>query len=230
MPRPFLKICGLRRLSDLFRALELGARYCGMIVEAPGSPRSLSLEEAARLAAYIPGKIVAVVRDLPEARLREVLDALQPAAVQLHGHEPPALVAALRVAFPEVEVWRALGVPPRAEERSREVARLGEEAEAYAEAGAGAVLLDTAVAGGSGQAAVSGGTGSCCDWEAAAELARSLPLPVILAGGLGPDNLVAAARTVAPAGMDVSSGVEESPGVKSADALERLFREWGRLG
>ena len=224
MPRPFLKICGLRRLDDLFRALELGARYAGLIVEAPGSPRSLGLEEAARLAAYTPGKIVAVVRDLPEARLREVLDAVQPAAVQLHGQEPPELVAALRVAFPEVQVWRALGVPRCAEDREREVARLGEEAGAYAQAGAGAVLLDTRLPRGSG------GTGVCCDWEVAAELARSLLLPVILAGGLGPGNLAAAARAVAPAGLDVSSGIEEAPGVKSMTALERLFREWGKLG
>jgi phosphoribosylanthranilate isomerase len=224
MPRPFLKICGLRRLSDLFRALELGARYAGVIVEVPGSPRSLALEEAARLAAYTPGRIVAVVRDLPEARLREALDALQPAAVQLHGQEPPELVAALRVAFPEVEVWRSLGVPPRAPELEQQAARLYEEAQAYAQAGAGAVLLDTCLPSGSG------GTGVCCDWEVAAELVRSLPLPVILAGGLGPGNLAAAAHAVAPAGLDVSSGIEEAPGVKSPEALERLFWEWGKLG
>lgn len=223
MPRPFLKICGLRRLGDLFRALELGARYTGVIVEVPGSPRSVPLEEAARLAAYTPSMMVAVVRDLPEARLRRVLDALQPAVVQLHGHEPPELVAALRVAFPEVQVWRVLGVTPRAENRGREVARLREEAEAYGEAGAGAVLLDTHLPAGSG------GTGTCCDWEVAAELARSLALPVILAGGLRPSNLAAAAQAVAPAGLDVSSGIEEAPGVKSLPALERLFEEWRKI-
>ena len=223
MPPPFLKICGLRRFDDLFRALELGARYTGLIVEVPGSPRSLTLEEAARLASYTPGRIVAVVRDLPEGRLREVIDAVQPAVIQLHGHEPPEVVAALRVAFPQVEVWRVLGVPPQVACRLREVDNLCAEAGLYREAGATAMLLDTRLPVGSG------GTGACCDWEVAAELVRRLRGPVILAGGLRPENLAAAAREVAPAGLDVSSGIETEPGVKSRELMERLFREWRGL-
>jgi phosphoribosylanthranilate isomerase len=223
MPRPFLKICGLRRLSDLFRVLDLGAQYAGIITEIPSSPRSLPLAEAARLACYTPGRIVAVVRDLPEARLREAVEAMQPAAAQLHGQEPPELVAALREAFPQVQVWRALGIAPEAQDREAEIERLRGEAEVYRQAGAGAVLLDTRLPAGSG------GTGVCCDWTVAAEVARTVPLPAILAGGLGPGNLAAAAREVAPAGLDVSSGIEESPGVKSTELLERLFAEWRRI-
>ncbi len=220
MPPPFLKICGLRRLDDLFRALELGARYAGLIVEVPGSRRSLSLDEAARLASYTPGRIVIVVRDLAEARLREVVETVQPAVVQLHGHEPPEVVTTLRVVFPEVEVWRALGVPPQAADPERELEYLQGEAGLYREAGAAATMLDTRLPAGSG------GTGACCDWQVAAKLVRNLRGPVILAGGLRPENVSAAVREVAPAGLDVSSGIETEPGVKSSELMQRLFREW----
>lgn len=223
MPRPFLKICGLKRLDDLFHALELGARYVGLIVEVPGSPRALPLDAAARLASYTPGRVVAVVRDLPSERLREVMDALQPAVVQLHGQEPPEVVAALRVAYPEVEVWRALGIPAQVADREREVALLEEQGRWYREAGVTAMLLDTHRATGSG------GSGICCDWAVAAELVQALRGPVVLAGGLRPENLAAAVREVGPAGLDVSSGIESAPGVKSQELMERLFREWRAL-
>jgi len=220
MPRPFLKICGLRRLADLVYVLDQEVRYVGMITEVPASPRSLSLPAAVRLARHACGRAVAVVRDLPEARLHAIIEALEPTAVQLHGQERPELVAALRKAFPEVEVWRALGVPPEVDDREAEIDRLRDEAELYSQAGAGKLLLDTRLPAGSG------GTGTCCDWQVAAELVRSLAVPVILAGGLRPDNLVAAAAAVAPAGLDVSSGVEAAPGVKSLEKLEKLFAQW----
>lgn len=223
MPRPFLKICGLRRLYDLFCALDQGARFVGMIVDVPYSPRSLPLEQAARLASYTPGRVVAVVRDLSEARLREVVEAVEPVAVQLHGQEPPELVAALRVAFPGVAAWRVLGVPPQAADWGAEVELLLGETAEYAAAGASAVVLDTRLPAGSG------GTGKCCDWEVAAQVVRGAQIPVILAGGLSPDNLVSAAHAVAPAGLDVSSGIEESPGVKSLGKMGRLFQTWKSL-
>ncbi len=223
MPRPFLKVCGLRRLGDLGYVLDRGARYAGLIVEVPGSPRSLSVTEAAQLASHAPGRIVTVVRDLPEGRLQEVVATVRPAAVQLHGQEPPELVVALRQAFLHVQIWRAIGVPPQAQEPEALAQNLRREVERYAEAGVAAILLDTRLPGGSG------GTGICCDWRVAAQVVRSVALPVILAGGLGPANLAAAAREVAPAGLDVSSGLEESPGVKSMELLERLFAAWATL-
>lgn len=223
MPRPFLKICGLRRLSDLSYVLDQGARYAGLIVEVAGSPRSLSLTEAAQLAASAPGRIVAVVRDPPEARLQKLAEALRPAAVQLHGQEPPELVATLHETCPPMQVWRALGIPAQAPNPEACAEDLCRKAERYAQAGAAAILLDTRLPGGSG------GTGVCCDWRVAAQVVRNVVLPVILAGGLGPANLAAAAREVAPAGLDVSSGVEQSPGVKSVELLERLLAEWAAL-
>jgi phosphoribosylanthranilate isomerase len=93
----------------------------------------------------------------------------------------------------------------------------------YEEAGAAAILLDTQGPSGAG------GTGQTGDWRVVTELARSLDMPLILAGGLGPENVEAAATQVQPAGLDISSGVEEAPGKKSADRLRALFAVCARL-
>lgn len=223
MARPFLKICGLRRPGDLVYVLDRGARYAGLIVEVPGSPRSLSLTEAARLASYAAGHLVAVVRDLPESRLHDLVETIQPAAVQLHGQEPPERVAALHEVFPQVQIWRVLGIPSETPDPEATAEQLCRQAEQYGRAGAAAIVLDTRLASGSG------GTGVCCDWRVARQVVRKVALPVILAGGLGPTNLAAAAREVAPAGLDVSSSVEKSPGVKSRELLEKLFAQWATL-
>ncbi|HEY3398286.1 MAG TPA: phosphoribosylanthranilate isomerase [Armatimonadota bacterium] len=212
MPTPWLKVCGLRRPEDLLRAQAAGARYLGLIVEIPRSPRCVTLPEATALAALAPGQIVAVVADLPEERLAALVAALHPAALQLHGAETPAEVACLRVCFPGLELWKGVGLPVEAK-----------QARAYAEAGATALLVDTRTAAGLG------GSGVACDWAAAAALVAAGPLPVILAGGLNPENLEEAARQVCPAGLDVSSGVEQAPGVKSEERLTALGEAWGRL-
>jgi phosphoribosylanthranilate isomerase len=173
---------------------------------------------AQALAAVAEGRLVVVVRDLPAAELEELLAAVSPAVVQLHGEEPPELVRALRAAHPEVEVWKVLAVAPAVEDPAAETERLLALTRPYAAAGVAAFLLDTQGPGGSG------GTGQTGDWAVAAELARRLERPLILAGGLTPENLAAAAAQVQPAGLDVSSGVEEAPGCKSPARLAALFR------
>jgi phosphoribosylanthranilate isomerase len=222
MPAPWLKVCGLTRPEDARLALDLGARYLGCVL-VPTSPRSASLSQASEISSIAAGRLVMVVRDLPPETLEDLLEALQPAVLQLHGEESPGEVRRLRAAHPEVEIWKALALAPQVTEPEAELARLRTMARAYAAAGAAALLVDTRMAGGSG------GSGQTCDWELAATLAREVELPLILAGGLKAENLAAAAAQVQPAGLDVSSGVEEQPGRKSRERLEALFAAWRGL-
>ena len=224
MATPWLKICGLTRAEDARLSLSLGARYLGCVL-VPASPRCVTVPQAQALSAVAEGRLVVVVRDLPAAKLEELLAAVHPAAVQLHGEEPPELVHTLRTAHPEVEVWKVLAVAPAAEhvllstpDPAAETERLLALARPYEAAGVAAFLVDTQGPGGSG------GTGQTGDWAVAAELARRLERPLILAGGLTPENLADAAAQVQPAGLDVSSGVEASPGCKSPARLQALFR------
>ncbi len=223
MPRPWLKICGLRDPEMLRQALNLGARYVGVVVEVPRSPRSLDLAAAEQLVRICPERTVVVVQDLPAGRLEQVLAALRPGGVQLHGAEPPKLVEQMRRVFPFVQVWKALGIAPEVADRTEEVVRLGSAAAEYLAAGVEVVVLDSRTPAGFG------GTGQTANWEIAAALVRRLACPVVLAGGLNAQNLRAAAQVVQPAGLDVSSGVEIAPGKKSPELLQQLFTQWRSL-
>lgn len=223
MPRPWLKICGLREPQMLRQALHLGARYVGVVVEVPRSPRSLDLAAAEELLRVCPERTVVVVQDLPAQRLEQVLAVLRPGAVQLHGAEPPELVQQLRRDFPFVQVWKALGIAPEVADLTAAVARLSAVATEYLAAGAEVVALDSRTSAGFG------GTGQTANWEVAAAVVLRLACPVVLAGGLSAENLRAAAQVVQPAGLDVSSGVETAPGRKSLALLEELFAQWRSL-
>lgn len=223
MPRPWLKICGLREPEVLRLSLDLGARYVGVVVEVLRSPRSLDLTAAEELVRVCPERTVAVVQDLPEERLERVLAALRPGVVQLHGAEPPELVQRLRRVIPFARVWKALGIAPKVADLRAEVARLSARAAEYLAAGAEAIVLDSRSPAGFG------GTGQPANWEVAAALVRRLACPAVLAGGLNAGNLRAAAQAVQPAGLDVSSGIEIAPGRKSPALLEQLFAQWRSL-
>ncbi|NLO73920.1 MAG: phosphoribosylanthranilate isomerase [candidate division WS1 bacterium] len=222
MATPWIKICGLTCVPDLHLALDLGARYVGCIW-VPTSPRCVSLPRARELAGAAGDRLVLVVRNLPLPELGDLLAVLRPGVIQLHGEEPPDLARDLRAAHPEVVLWKALGVSPRAGDPTAETARLLALARAYEAAGVHGLLLDTQGSTGSG------GTGQTGDWQVAAQLVRSLEVPLILAGGLCPENVENAARQVQPAGLDLSSGVESSPGKKSHERLEALFTAYKRL-
>lgn len=213
MPAPFAKICGMTRPGDIRLALSLGARYVGCVVDVPRSPRTVTPSGAAELASAASGALVAVVVDMPRESLCQLLADASPAALQLHGSEPPALISTLKREFPRVHLWRALAANP-----DDDPAHLLASAREYLDAGADAILLDASVRG------VSGGTGTPCDWDLAARVVAALPLPVILAGGLTPDNIAAAIQRVHPAGIDLSSGVEISPGIKCPQRLRALFQ------
>ena len=198
-----IKICGLTRPDDARRAVEAGATAIGMVFWA-GSPRAVTLAKAETIVAAVGGDVltVGVFVDAAREEIDHVMRSVPLGAAQLHGDESPAFVDTLP--WP---VIKAVAVP--AEGSLPDLSPWGGVR----------VLLDTH------DAERRGGTGRLVDWARAAALAATRP--VILAGGLRPDNVAEAVTRVRPAGIDVSSGVEQSPGVKD-EARMRAFIEAAR--
>jgi phosphoribosylanthranilate isomerase len=204
---PRIKVCGIRRREDALLALAEGAWALGLVFHRP-SPRAIEPAEAAQLLAEVRREAgreflaVGVFVDWPIAALQEVVDSLVLDAAQLHGAETPEYAAAIRAR----EVWKAIrvneGFDLAALERYPARVRL---------------LLDSHRPG------RPGGTGETFDWEVAR--AAQARRPIILAGGLRPENVAQALRAVRPDAVDVSSGVEGRPGEKDPERLRAFFRE-----
>jgi phosphoribosylanthranilate isomerase len=207
-----VKICGLTRLEDARLALSLGAAELGFIL-AP-SPRRIEPEALAPLLAELRGgagprpfRAIGVFVNEDAAAMRDIMSFAGLDAAQIHGDEDPASLSALP--FPW---YRAL--------------RIGSVHDAQRLLGEGwdcpRILVDAAARG------VYGGSGGSIGiWaaKAARALAREKGKEFFLAGGLRPRNVASYIYSVAPDGLDVSSGVEEAPGKKSPEKLEALFRE-----
>lgn len=199
--RTRVKICGLACACDARAAVEAGADALGVLL-APGHRRSVTLAQAAEVFAGVPPFVarVGVFVDPTMSQVEEAVARLRLNAVQLHGAEDEHFCA--RVPVPVIKAVRVGGGVDRA------------TVERYAGC-ASAVLLDTLVAG------AAGGSGVTFRWD----LARGLRLdvPLVLAGGLHADNVGEAIRALRPFAVDVSSGVEESCGVKSARRIEEFM-------
>ena len=198
-----VKICGITAPEDAAAAAAAGADAIGLVFH-DASPRRVSLERAAAVAAALPPFVdaVAVVLD-PEPALVDAL-AANPAIdwVQFHGREDPELCARAGA--------RWIKAVPMAE--------AGALADCRARyPGAAAFLLDSHAAG------QAGGRGETFAWEAVER--GGDPRPLILAGGLGPDNVAAACRAARPWGVDASSGVERAPGRKDPALMAAFARE-----
>ncbi|MDR9891400.1 bifunctional indole-3-glycerol-phosphate synthase TrpC/phosphoribosylanthranilate isomerase TrpF [Pseudenterobacter timonensis] len=190
------KVCGLTRPEDAAAALEAGAIYGGLIFVA-ASPRCVTDEQARTVMAGAPLRYVGVFRDAPVDEVVAKAQSLELAAVQLHGGEDQAYIDQLRDALPaQVQIWKALSVGHTLPPRNLQ------RVDKY--------VLDN------GQ----GGTGERFDWSL---LGGEQLDNVLLAGGLGPDNCVAAAKAGC-AGLDFNSGVESQPGIKDASKLASVFK------
>jgi phosphoribosylanthranilate isomerase len=196
-----IKICGIKDLAAMDAALEAGADLVGLVFFPP-SPRNLSLDEGAKLAARARGSalVVALTVDSDDAILDSIMSRVAPDMLQLHGKESPARVSAIRKRT-GVPVMKAL---PVAAAEDLDIAP------AYA-AVADRLLFDARPPK---DATRPGGHGATFDWTLLAHVERAKPM--MLSGGLNPDNVAHAIRVAQPDAVDVSSGVEKSPGVKDA--------------
>ncbi|CAI49761.1 N-(5'-phosphoribosyl)anthranilate isomerase [Natronomonas pharaonis DSM 2160] len=194
-----VKVCGITNRSDLDTAVDAGVDAVGLIVDVDvQTPREISPQQAAELAAATPPFVTAVLvtmADVPDAAT-ELVEAVRPDAVQVHGESTPDALASLGAAV-EADVIKATD-PGTA---------------ATYDGHADAVLVDSLDESGAG------GTGTVHDWDRTGELVESLQSPVVLAGGLTPENVADAVEAAAPFAVDVASGVEAESGQKDADAV-----------
>lgn len=208
-----VKVCGLTDAGDVATCAAAGVDRLGFVVEYPlPVPWSLSRARAAMLMEAVPGPAarVAVVGGDAGAILA-IAEATGADLLQLHGDESEAVVAA--VAARGHRVIKALRVDPDAPPTPDDLAR---QAGRFVAAGAREILLDAKTA------SRPAGTGRALDRALAREVARALAVPLILAGGLTPENVGAAVRHVRPAGVDALSGVEDARHRKDA-ARVRAF-------
>jgi phosphoribosylanthranilate isomerase len=204
--RVFVKICGITSARDAQMAVAAGADALGFVFWSK-SPRHVSLEDAARISAEVPPFVVrvGVFVDAHRDELARAADIADLDVLQLHGDEPPEALEGL-----PRRVLKALRVGPTFSSG---------DALAYAERAAG-VLLDAHRPGNPG------GTGTVFDWARVQGLRDRVSF-LVLAGGLTADNVADAIEAVHPHGVDVSTGVESSPGRKDPARL-RAFVEAAR--
>ena len=214
-----VKICGTTSVTDARMAADAGADYSGVVVEVPFSERSVPINAAAEIARQTPILTVTLVFDRPTDWVKAAAAEIQPFAIQLLGHEPPTQVAALKESL-SCEVWKSLFLPTE-NDPAADVKVISTQIEAYINAGADALLLDTADF--SDGHARFGGTGKRSDWHLSAQLIQACKVPAFLSGGIRPENVGAAIETVRPFGIDLCSGVEASKGVRDQQKLDRLM-------
>lgn len=206
MSRVRVKICGITRREDAELAVELGADALGFVFW-PSSPRNLRPADAAAITRGLPASVarVGVFVDASPEEVRAIAHEAGLDAVQLHGAEV-------------VEDYRLPGVTLI---KSFDLSGIGDVARAMALPRQVTPLIDAH------DRARRGGTGQTANWARASEVARARP--ILLAGGLTAETVGAAIDLVHPWAVDVSSGVESSPGVKSGERLRAFFEQIDRL-
>ena len=214
-----VKICGTTSVRDAQMAAAAGADYSGVVVEVPFSERSVSIASAAEIARQTQIPTVILLFDRPTDWIIEAAARIQPFAIQLLGHELPTQVAALKRSMP-CEVWMSLFLPTE-NDPAADVKTVFAEITTYIEAGADALLFDTADFS-NGQARL-GGTGNRSDWNLSAQFIQASRVPAFLSGGIRPENVGEAIETVRPYGVDLCSGVEASKGVRDWCKLDQLM-------
>ena len=204
-----VKICGLRSVADVAAVAASGAGYCGLNFFPP-SPRYLTLAEGQVLALSAPEGLakVALTVDADDATLDALVEAMPLDMLQLHGHESPDRVAALRARY-GLPVMKVIGVRDEGD-----LAALFDFS-----AVADQIMIDAKPPKG---APLPGGNGVPFDWRLVAQ--RRWLRPWMLAGGLTAENVAEAVRLTNARQVDVSSGVESAPGVKDHAKIAAFVR------
>jgi len=201
-----IKICGIKTLPDALAAIEAGTDYLGFNFY-PKSVRFVEKETCAEITSVLKRghpqiKLVGVFVNSSVDEVKNILEFCSLDFAQLHGDETPEMVTAFNG-----KAFKAIRLSPQFVETS---------VHPFLSVDSPALLVDAAVKG------VYGGSGVTADWSAAAELAKKYPL--LLAGGLTPENVADAVGRVKPWGVDVASGVESTPGEKDAEKMSAFVK------
>ncbi|NNG82351.1 phosphoribosylanthranilate isomerase [Acinetobacter sp. ANC 5378] len=200
------KICGITRIEDIHSAVNAGADAIGFVFYAP-SPRSVTKEQAKELIQHVPAyvQIVGLFVNATADEVAQVLDVVPLDMLQFHGDETPEQCQ--QISNQVGRRWyKAIQVKPGLDIQA--------EIQKYQDAGASAVLLDA------WHPDLKGGTGHSFDWTTFPKL----NIPLILAGGLNPDNIEQAILTTQAYAVDVSGGVESAKGIKDQQLIERFMQ------
>ncbi|MEM1444927.1 MAG: phosphoribosylanthranilate isomerase [Planctomycetota bacterium] len=204
-----IKICGIRDPETALHAAYCGADYVGLNF-VPASPRFIERDAATDIAAELykhaeACRVVGLFVDVPNAEVLETAQSVGLDVVQLHGRETVEAAADLRQSLPPpTRLWKAIPYDNEQIDAWRNAADID------------ALLIDAPHVAGE----LTGGTGRTLDWDALRSLDRTGLPPIMLAGGLTPDNVAEAIRVAGPWGVDVSSGVESSRGVKDLQKIK----------
>lgn len=212
----WVKICGIRDLSTAEQVAALGPDAMGLNFYAQ-SPRCVIADTARDISVRLPERVqsvgVFVNHEIPE--IVRLVDYCRLTMIQLHGDEPPELLARLQTELPAIPMLRAWRMGSDLDDLSaylQECQRLNVRL--------AGCLIDAKVSG------AYGGSGQSPPWAALRTgYQRAAWPPLILAGGLTPENATAAVQVVQPWGVDVASGVESSPGVKDLQQVARFLTE-----
>jgi phosphoribosylanthranilate isomerase len=199
-----VKVCGVTREEDIDVVADAGADAVGVVAGVSvDTPREVGLDRAGELFAHAPPFLTTVLVTMPETveEATERVERTAPDALQLHGGLSPEEVEAV------TERVDGTVLVATDQERAPEYATV-----------ANGLLVDSVDESGAG------GTGETHDWGRTRELVESLSVPVLLAGGLTPENVPSAVRTVRPYGVDVASGTEASGGVKDHGKVRAFVR------
>lgn len=200
--RTRVKICGITRPPDLAAAIDAGADAVGIVCDVPvDTHREVSVSRAATLVDATPPFVTAVLVTMatdPD-RVRTLAAHTDADAIQIHGDIGVGDLAYLRS---RVDARLLVAVDPTDEEAATRYDDLAD-----------ALVIDSVTETGAG------GTGKPHDWETTRQRSADLDSPIVLAGGLSPENVATAIRTVSPFAVDVSTGVEATGGVKDHDAI-----------
>lgn len=196
-----VKICGLTREADVMAAVQYGADALGFVF-VPASKRCISAESAALLCTMVPAFVARVGLFLNQSavEVQSILDRVPLSLLQFHGDE-------------DADFCRQFGRPYIKSISLKSGQSVREQEKDFADAAG--ILVDSHAPGGLG------GTGHALDWNKISAGDR----PLILAGGLNPQNVATAVKLTRPWAVDVSSGVEVSPGVKDAGLIKRFIEE-----
>ena len=205
-----VKICGIANSDDALQATVLGADYLGFIVEVDTSEDSITRDEAEHLIKKLPLEVkpVMVTMHQQATPIIHLANYIKPHIIQLHNSITLEEIGKIRQALPSTKLTKTISV------KDASALQKAKEFEQHVDY----LLLDTKTEN------RAGGTGETHDWSISAEIVKNATLSVFLAGGLNPENVAEAIKTVMPYAVDVNSGVKATAKRKDHQKMEQFIR------